>query len=158
MSDLNDHSNPINQNNQSNQNNQLTIITLNNTINQNNSNILHKITLFYYNIDIKIKILFNILLVIICYYINNRTQSTLINYISLIFLIIGVKYLSIKFIRFYLRFSFYKHANDILDFLIEETNKPNSQAIELVKNILRRFGILPDNNENEQNNNTDNIN
>ena len=158
MSNLNDHSNPINQNNQSNQNNQLTIITLNNTIIQNNSNILHKMIQFYYNIDIKIKILFNILLVIICYYINNRTQSTLINYISLIFLIIGVKYLSIKFIRFYLCFSFFKYANDNLDFLIEETNKPNSQAIKFVKNILRRFGILPDNNENEQNNNTDNIN
>ena len=62
--------------------------------------ILNKITLFYYNIDINIKIIFNILLVIIYYYINNRKQSTSFNYISFIFLIIGVKYLSIKFIRF----------------------------------------------------------
>ena len=62
--------------------------------------ILNKITLFYYNIDINIKIIFNILLVIIYYNINNRKQSTSFNYISFIFLIIGVKYLSIKFIRF----------------------------------------------------------
>ena len=123
------------------QNNQsLALVPMNRRNVDDTINKIQKILSRYKGI---ITLIINISMIISGYYSYNAINSFLFHLICIIIILIGSKNLLINFMKWYLSFYLREKAIEILDFLIEETRKPNSAYISQVKSILRIFRLLP---------------